>query len=58
MIKHPIEPEKIKKILNKYGLGNLESYEENEISTINPVFLVNQKYILRVDLRESNNKDK
>ena len=58
MIKHSIEPEKIKKILNNYGLGNLESIEENEISTINSVFLINQKYILRVDLGESDNKGK
>lgn len=58
MIKHPIETEKIKKILDNYGLGNLESFEENEISTINPVFLINQKYILRVDLGESDNKGK
>jgi len=58
VIKPSIEPEKIIKILDYYDLGDLESFEENKISTINPVFLINQKYILKVDLGESDNTDK
>jgi len=55
---YAIDSKKVENILLKFGLGKLESVEENKIGTINPVFLINQKYVLRIDLSESGNENK
>src|SRR3989344_3528366 len=44
-----ISEETIKKILQKFNLGRLFTLEEIKTGLINPVFIVNKQYILRVN---------
>lgn len=46
------------KILIKHGLEDLKLFEEIKTGSINPVFLINNKYILRFDLGNPEYKDK
>ena len=48
-----ISEETIKKILQKYNLGDLFSLEEIKTGLINPVFIVNKQYILRVNTKQT-----
>lgn len=45
----PISDNTIKEILNKYNLGNLKSVVPIKTGLINPAFLINNSYILRID---------
>lgn len=53
-----LNAQKVKSILAGHGLGKLTSLEEIKSGSINPVFLVNNKYILRIDLGDFDNKNK
>lgn len=46
---YKISNDTIEKILNKHNLGNLKSIIPIKTGLINPVFLVNDRYILRID---------
>ena len=45
-------------IFNRHSLGQVDSLEEIKSGSINPVFLLNTKYIIRVDLGNPEYKDK
>lgn len=45
----PISDNTIKEILNKYNLGTLKSVVSIKAGLINPVFLINDRYVLRID---------
>jgi len=53
-----IENNKIENILSINGLGKLISITELKSGSINPTFLINGKYILRIDLGNSEYKNK
>jgi len=55
---YSIDNKDVQSILSKYNLGGLDSLEEMKSGSINPVFLINDKYILRIDLGNSEYKDK
>lgn len=48
-----ISEETIKRILQKYKLGELSTIEEIKTGLINPVFIVNKQYILRVNTKHT-----
>ena len=49
----------IKKILQKYGLGQFSAFEEIKTGLINPVFIVNNQYVLKINTkRNPENKQK
>lgn len=45
----PISDNTIKEILNKYNLGTLKSVVSIKAGLINPAFLINDRYVLRID---------
>lgn len=47
-----ISEETIKKILQKYNLGKFSTIEEIKIGLINPVFVINNKFVLRINTKE------
>jgi aminoglycoside phosphotransferase (APT) family kinase protein len=54
-----IPQDAIKSILQKYNLGRLFTFEEIKTGLINPVFIVNKQYILRVNTKQTKeNKQK
>ncbi|MEO8581294.1 MAG: aminoglycoside phosphotransferase family protein [Patescibacteria group bacterium] len=54
-----ISEETISKILQKYKLGQLFTFDEIKTGLINPVFIVNKQYILRVNTKQTKeNKQK
>jgi len=53
-----IDRDEIENILSSQNLGSVISSEELKSGSINPVFLINDKYILRIDTGDSENKDK
>ena len=44
--------ETIRKILQKYNLGQFSTLEEIKTGLINPVFVINGKYVLRINTKE------
>ena len=58
MVKFELTPKSANAILNNHHLGDLSSIEEIKSGSINPVYLLNQKYILRFDLGNPEYKDK
>lgn len=48
-----ISEETIKRILQKYKLGRLFAIEEVKTGLINPIFIVNKQYILRVNTKQT-----
>ena len=44
-----ISNDTIQKILDKYNLGNIKSFTSIKAGLINPAFLINDSYILRID---------
>lgn len=46
---YTISNDAIKKILAKYNLGNFNSFAPIKTGLINPVFLINNTYVLRID---------
>ena len=49
-----IPKEKINKILQKYNLGRFSTLEEIKTGLVNPVFIVNKQYILRINTKQTN----
>lgn len=49
---YKISNDTIEKILNKYNLGNLKSIIPIKAGLINPAFLINDRYVLRIDKSE------
>src|SRR3989344_2807420 len=49
---YSISNDKIEKILTKYNLGVLKSYVPIKAGLINPAFLINDLYVLRIDKSE------
>lgn len=47
-----ISEETIKKILQKYNLGQFSTLEEMKTGLINPVFVINSKFVLRINTKE------
>lgn len=58
MRKVSIDKSEIKSILDSHNLGKVATIKEVKSGSINPVFLINNQYILRVGTGDSNNKDK
>lgn len=46
---YSISNETVKKILNKYNLGVVKSFIRIKAGLINPAFLINGRYVLRID---------
>lgn len=46
---YTISNDTVGKILNKYNLGNLKSFIPIKAGLINPAFLINDRYVLRID---------
>lgn len=46
---YPINNDTIQKILNKHNLENIRSITSIKTGLINPVFLINDRYVLRID---------
>lgn len=44
-----LDPKQLQQILDKFNLGQVISCEEVQAGLINPVYLINQKYILRIE---------
>lgn len=53
-----ISEDVISKILKIYGLEQLLSLEENKVSLINSVFILNKKYVLRINLKDNDESKK
>lgn len=54
-----IDPAKVKLILNKYHLGEYSSLEKFDTGIINDVYLINKKYVLRIEQQKyEENSDK
>src|SRR3989344_245240 len=49
---YTISNDKIEKILTKYNLGVLKSFVPIKAGLINPAFLINDSYVLRIDKSE------
>jgi aminoglycoside phosphotransferase (APT) family kinase protein len=56
--KFTLELVEVKKIFSLHGIKTITSFEEIKSGSINPVFLINNKYILRFDLGNPEYKDK
>jgi aminoglycoside phosphotransferase (APT) family kinase protein len=50
--------EEAETVLTGHSFGKLTSLEEIKTGSINPVFLVNNKYVLKIDLDNPDNRDK
>ena len=46
----PLKDDDVQKILGKYDLGELNSVEEIKEGLINPVYLINGRYVLRIEV--------
>ncbi len=44
----------ISKILEEHNLDPFSSYEEYVVGTINPIFVINSKYVLRINTKNTN----
>ncbi len=58
MSKTLLDNTEIQKLTNSLGLEDVVELQEITSGSINPVFLINNKFILRIDLRLSGNNDK
>ncbi|OGK44432.1 hypothetical protein A2957_02025 [Candidatus Roizmanbacteria bacterium RIFCSPLOWO2_01_FULL_38_11] len=58
MPKHHLESSQLTDILKKYNLGELISTKEIATGLINPVYLINENLILRLDLEKHENLNK
>ena len=49
---YPIDSDTIIKILHRHNLGELKSFNPIKAGLINPAFLINDSYVLRIDKSE------